>query len=315
MILLWGPPGDGPLAAVRSALDALGAPVFFLDQRRALETQAELHVGGRVEGRVSLEGRTLDLGDVTAAYLRPHDSRRVPEVRQAGPGSPSWAHALGLEDLLLTWAELTDALVLNRPSAMAPNGSKPFQALQIRAHGFHTPATLITTDAAAVRDFQARHAAVIYKSISGVRSIVSRLGPEHEARLERLRWCPTQFQQHIPGTDHRVHVVGDAVFAVRIRSTADDYRYAARQEGRTELERAELPPDISKRCRELAHALNLPVAGIDLRRTPEGAWYCFEVNPSPGFTWFQEETGDAIDAAIAQLLSNAAGLRNMRGKL
>jgi glutathione synthase/RimK-type ligase-like ATP-grasp enzyme len=52
----------------------------------------------------------------------------------------------------------------------------------------------------------------------------------------------------------------------------------------------------------MAHALCLPLAGIDLRRTPEGEWYCFEVNPSPGFTWFQDSTGDAIDQAIADLL-------------
>lgn len=302
MILLWGPPGDGPLAAVRAALGALGAPVFFLDQRRALETHAELHVGRQVEGHVSMEGQTLDLGDVTAAYLRPHDSRRLPEVRRAGPGSAAWEHAARLEDLLFTWTELTAARVINRLSAMAPNGSKPFQALQIRAQGFRTPATLITTDPAEVRAFQARHGAVIYKSISGVRSIVSRLGPEHDARLEHVRWCPTQFQQHVPGIDHRVHVVGDNVFTARIRSTADDYRYASRRDGRTYLERGELPPDIAARCLQLARALDLPVAGIDLRRTPEGEWYCFEVNPSPGFTWFQEDTGDAIDAAVARLL-------------
>jgi len=47
------------------------------------------------------------------------------------------------------------------------------------------------------------------------------------------------------------------------------------------------------------------VAGVDLRCTPDGRWYCFEVNPSPGFTYFQQKTDQAIDEAIARLLMSA----------
>lgn len=307
MILLWGLPGDGPMSAVHQVLEEQGAPVFFLDQRRALETHVELSVDARAEGRLCVGERTLELGAVTAAYLRPHDSRRLPEVQRAGPGSAPWNHATLLEDILFSWAELTGARIINRPSAMAPNGSKPFQAQLIQSLGFRTPATLITTDPEAVRRFQERHGTLIYKSISGVRSIVSRLKPEHAGRLERLRWCPTQFQQYVPGEDHRVHVMGDAVFAARIVSSADDYRYASRQQGRTRIEHAELPEELLERCRHMALAMHLPVAGIDLRRTPEGEWYCFEVNPSPGFTYYQEATGDEMDQAVARLLRDAPG--------
>jgi D-alanine-D-alanine ligase-like ATP-grasp enzyme len=52
--------------------------------------------------------------------------------------------------------------------------------------------------------------------------------------------------------------------------------------------------------------MKLIVAGIDLRHTPAGKWYCFEVNPSPGFTYYQAATHQPIDEAIAQLL--VAGL-------
>ena len=48
--------------------------------------------------------------------------------------------------------------------------------------------------------------------------------------------------------------------------------------------------------------MGLFVAGIDLRRTPSGEWCCFEVNPSPAFTFYQESTGQPIAAAIASLL-------------
>src|SRR5262249_34045626 len=149
----------------------------------------------------------------TSAYLRPHDSRRLPEVSEAGAYSPSWNHACEVEDLLLSWSELTSALVVNRPSAMATNSSKPYQASFIPAHGVLTPDTLITTDPQDAAEFWETQGPVIYKSISGIRSIVSRVTPEDRSRLELLSWCPTQFQRYIPGTDYRVHIVGDKEFA------------------------------------------------------------------------------------------------------
>jgi glutathione synthase/RimK-type ligase-like ATP-grasp enzyme len=88
------------------------------------------------------------------------------------------------------------------------------------------PETLVTTDPAAVLAFLEEHGEIIYKSVSGVRSKVSKLRSEHLERIEHVSSCPTQFQQHISGVDYRVHVVGDEVFAARLVSTADDYRYA-----------------------------------------------------------------------------------------
>ena len=64
-----------------------------------------------------------------------------------------------------------------------------------------------------------------------------------------------------------------------------------------------LPGELAVRCRRLAASLGLDLAGIDLRCTPEGEWYCFEVNPSPGFTYYQDATGQPIAEAIAQYLS------------
>jgi glutathione synthase/RimK-type ligase-like ATP-grasp enzyme len=109
---------------------------------------------------------------------------------------------------------------------MASNSSKPYQAQCIRRHGFAVPETLVTTDPRAARDFWARHGEVIYKSVSGIRSRVSRLRPETADRLDDVQWCPTQFQAYVPGREHRIHVVGDEVFACEITAEADDYRYA-----------------------------------------------------------------------------------------
>jgi len=302
MILLWGLPVDDPLRCVEEALRRAGAQVAFLDQRAVLDTEIELVVDADVGGRLRVGDQWIDLGAVTAAYLRPYDTRRVPAVAQAGAGSREEGYAFAVEDLLISWADATPALVLNRPAAMATNTSKPYQAALIRDCGFPVPETLITTDPEAVREFRDRHGEIIYKSISSTRSVVSRVGPEQMSRLDDLHWCPTQFQEHVPGIDHRVHVIGEEVLACEILSDADDFRYASPQEGATEMRARELPADCVARCRALAAHLELPFAGIDLRLTPDGEWYCFEVNPSPGFTFFQDATGQRIDEAVARFL-------------
>jgi glutathione synthase/RimK-type ligase-like ATP-grasp enzyme len=302
MILLWGLPVDDPLRCVEEALRRAGAQVAFVDQRAVLDTEIELVVDADVGGRLRVGDHWIDLGAVTAAYLRPYDTRRVPAVAQTGAGSLEEGYAFAVEDLLVSWADATPALVLNRPAAMATNTSKPYQATLIRDCGFPVPETLITTDPEAVREFRDRHGEVIYKSISSTRSVVSRVGPEQMSRLDDLHWCPTQFQEYVPGIDHRVHVIGEEVFACEILSNADDFRYASPQEGATEMRARELPADCVARCRALAAHLELPFAGIDLRLTPDGEWYCFEVNPAPGFTFFQDATGQRIDEAVARFL-------------
>ena len=58
-----------------------------------------------------------------------------------------------------------------------------------------------------------------------VRSIVREFRPEDESRLGMLAHLPTQFQAFIEGTNIRVHVVGNEVFATEIECDAVDYRY------------------------------------------------------------------------------------------
>jgi hypothetical protein len=306
MILLWGLRAEKPLITVHGELQRLGAPTLLLDQHDVLACAVDLTVGPAVRGTLRTREGAFDLESITAAYLRPYESYRVPAVAREGPGSPAWRHALAFEDAVWCWTELTDALVVNRSQAMAANGSKPYQLEQIRRLGFAVPDTLVTTDPGKAQAFWERHGSIVYKSVSGVRSIVSRLRAEDRDRLADVAGCPTQFQQYVAGTDHRVHVVGHEVFPCEVVSAADDYRYPGAHDVR--LTACRLPREIEDRCRTVAAALQLPVAGIDLRRTPAGQWYCFEVNPSPAFSYYEDATGQPISAAVARLL--AAGCPN-----
>jgi glutathione synthase/RimK-type ligase-like ATP-grasp enzyme len=124
-------------------------------------------------------------------------------------------------------------VVVNRYAAMGSNSSKPYQSQLIRDHGFGVPETLVTNDPELVSAFQAQHGDLIYKSISGERSIVSRFDASDRERLERVRWCPVQFQAFVHGPNVRVHTVGNEVFATIVETDAVDYRAARSRLGIT----------------------------------------------------------------------------------
>jgi glutathione synthase/RimK-type ligase-like ATP-grasp enzyme len=312
VILLWGLSGDGPFDRVHAALDRRGAPVTLVEQRMVLKTSAELTFDEEFSGTLCVDGDLVPLDAVGAVYWRTYDVHRLPVVlaaNEAGGDGTALRAAWALEEAIVVWLEMTTACVVNRPSSMVSNGSKPYQLEILSTHGFDVPATLITTDPEAVLRFWTEHASVIYKSISGTRSVVSRLDESHLSRLEYVTWCPTQFQQFVPGRDHRVHVVGDDIFACEVLSDADDYRYAGLHGEPASLRVARLPDDVAERCVAVTRLLGLHLAGIDLRRAPDGRWFCFEVNPSPGFSYYEAHTGQPIADAIASYLVSADAVR------
>lgn len=313
MILVAGIADESPTALVVEALEAIGANYRVFDQRRAGAADITLEIadavgGGAIGGGLTIDGHTIPLSGISGLYLRMMEDQLLPEMADGVASPPERAHCRQLHELLLRFADIMPGRVLNRPSNMMSNHSKPFQAQVIRGIGLEIPETLITNHPATARQFIERiweeSAEVIYKSVSGVRSIVQRVGRHDLARLDRIRWCPTQFQRRVPGVDIRVHVVGQTVVAVTIDSDATDYRYAARQTGvEPTMASTMLAADIAAMCIRLAQRLELPLAGIDLRRTPEGRYVCFEVNPSPAFSFYEQRAGVPIASHIARYLA------------
>ena len=307
MILLCGIPTERPLALIADELSKRGAPFTILNQRELQRFSGNLEMReGGLGGWLEMQGRTRSLADIRGIYSRLMDDARLPEYAGLAAGAPLLLAAAARQEWLTLWWNLTPARVVNRPAATLSNCSKPWQLQIIREAGFSIPATLITSDPEAVRAFQKQHERVIYKSISSVRSIVRELSPADDARLDRIRWCPTQFQEFIPGQNVRVHVVGDRCFATAIGSEAIDYRYAASETGvPAELRPLELAPDIAAKCVALTRELRLAFSGLDLKMTPAGRVVCFEANPSPGFSYYEDHTGQPIAAAVAEYLMSA----------
>lgn len=281
--------GDDPcIEAVVAAAGAAGIAYVLIDEDQLDSTL--------VLGRAHLRGvfGVIDLETLSGVYARP-----------LGPCETSGRNgvrATGVATQLHHWLDVTQVPCLGRPRTMASNSSKPYQAQLIAGHGLAVPNTLVTNDPDAVRAFRAQHGRVIYKSISGIRSIVRELDEDAMARLERVRDLPTQFQAWVPGDDVRVHVVGRRAFATRISTDALDYRYAASDGQVARHEAIDLEPAVADACIGLAASLELPLAGIDLRIGDDGAVTCFEANPMPAFSYFEAHTGQPIAAAIANLL-------------
>lgn len=305
MILLFGIPSEGSQARLVAALEELGIEHRFVNQRRVRSSSIRLHHDGAgIGGVLEHDGWRVALEDVTGIYLRFMDDRLLPELAGEPDGSPARRASRAFHDIVGQWAEVSDARVVNRYAAMSSNFSKPYQAQLLLEHGFAVPETLVTNDPELVRAFVAEHDRVIYKSISSERSIVQTVDARDLDRLDAIRWCPVQFQAFVPGTDVRVHTVGGEVFATAISSDATDYRYAQRQTGEAATMRAcELEPQVAARCTALADGLGLDLAGIDLRLMPDGEACCFEVNPSPVYSYYEAHTGQPIAAAIARHLA------------
>jgi glutathione synthase/RimK-type ligase-like ATP-grasp enzyme len=258
--------------------------------------------GGAPVGTIEGPDWRVDLAEVTGAFVR-YVSRNGHAPFPSVPANLETAAIAECQAGLLALLEYLPCPVANRAAGSMSNHSKPYQARLVREVGLLTPRTLITSDPAAARACcDECGGAVIFKSLSGVRSIVRRIEARDLDRLATLRHGVAQFQAYVPRDNVRVHTVGDAIFATRVRSEAVDYRYAEQQGHALEMTPTTLPPQVAEACVALARAMNLCIAGIDLKESPDGEWICFEINPSPGFAFYEQWTGQPISAALADLL-------------
>jgi glutathione synthase/RimK-type ligase-like ATP-grasp enzyme len=299
MILLYGIEEDLPMSMVRSELEKQGGDFYFLNHREIFRSSIEYHHSRRNPSRVIIRSGndSVDFSTIKAVYLRPYNFMDYPDAEGKPADDPVVAAAAGFEYQFMSVMDSSDAMVINKTEPSASNNCKPFQLNAIVEAGLLIPETLITNDPNIARKFLKKTPDSIYKSISGVRSIVQKVSEHHHSYIGDVKWCPTLFQKVVPGINYRVHVVQNDVFTVRIESDKLDYRY-----GNTTMMAEELPREIAQKCRKLTASLGLHFSGIDLMRTPDDQWYCFEVNPSPAYSYFEINGKVPICASLARHL-------------
>ena len=306
MILITGIPSEPPVALVTEAAEKAGIPYLMFNQRNVhLYDLSIKYQQNQFSGILQIDGKEYDLEKLAGIYIRMMDNYFLPEMRNKVfnyIGESAANKSIIIHKQLLDWMEITSCRILNRPWDMISNLSKPYQSQLIAAAGFKIPPTCVTSNPDAIMKFQKKYKKLIFKSISSVRSIVKELDTSRSKTLQRIKYLPTQFQEKLTGENIRVHVVGDVLFATKIESSVIDYRYAGRENAACHLVPFKLSKAIEKRCFKLSEILNLPLCGIDLFRTSKDEYYCFEVNPSPGYSYYQQSTDQNIATAIVKWL-------------
>jgi glutathione synthase/RimK-type ligase-like ATP-grasp enzyme len=66
-----------------------------------------------------------------------------------------------------------------------------------------------------------------------------------------------------------------------------------------------VPVEVAQKCISLNQKLGLGFSGIDLMRTPDDKWFCYEVNPSPAYSYFERGSGMQVSRAVAKFLVDA----------
>jgi glutathione synthase/RimK-type ligase-like ATP-grasp enzyme len=277
----------------------LNLPHYVFNQRNQENWKVELDYRDFNRSIISDDQHKFILADCSGIYLRPMDHRLVPEYQKS-------RRKKSIDATLSSFFKLMDLAdsprIINAPSPQMSNNSKPFQAMIICKAGLDIPETCITSNPEEAKKFIQKHGEVIYKSISGSRSIVKKVTESDLFKLDKLQYCPVQFQECVSGFNVRVHVIGQKAIATKICSDAVDYRYAAQESKYTSLEVFKLDAKTEKKCITLSHQLKLPFSGIDLMLADDGRTICFEVNPSPGYSYYEHNTGQPISYALAKYL-------------
>ena len=135
MILVWGIPGDGPIQTIGAELAREGEDWLMLDQLDVARFGLSFEETDASNGWLMVGDKRVALGSIKSVYPRPYESARV--LRAAGvTDGGAMDHAARFDDAMLAWLEQTEALVVNRPSAMtstisvtaaptAPSGNTP----------------------------------------------------------------------------------------------------------------------------------------------------------------------------------------------
>jgi|SRR5829696_3946305 len=176
--------------------------------------------------RVAIGGHEVDLSAVSGAMVR-LNPRPKPPVTLEGITEEQVTAVLaperraGLQHLL----DAVPFPVANRPSRGRSNAAKPTHMRRLAAAGFSVPEWIVSNDVTRASSFASSlPGGAVVKAASGLRSHVRRWTDETAAAFA-AGTAPHVIQRYVPGSDVRVHVVGDAVFSTRVRADAVDYRF------------------------------------------------------------------------------------------
>jgi glutathione synthase/RimK-type ligase-like ATP-grasp enzyme len=300
-------------------LNADGQHVLLLNLSE-LPDRASLSVDYDRHGQPHIEyqragGAVYALHDATSVWWRRPQAPNLSSVTDPQVNlftANEWSEAInGL------WQLLLDARWMNDPTKDDAASRKARQLRVAAEVGLRVPRTLITSDPERARRFVDHLGAgrAIYKTFSCTHAIwreTRLLRSDDLARLDAVRVAPVIFQEFIPAeSDLRITAVGRQLFVAAIRSVARDGLIDFRMTvGDAALSAEQLPRSIRDRVRALLQRLGLVYGAIDMRRTPDGEYYFFEVNTAGEFLFVEDRTNQPIARALADWLASPRMVRS-----
>jgi len=276
-----------------------------LPDRATLSIDYERSTMPRID-YVRASGESYALNTVTSVWWR---RPQVPDLSSVVNPHVNLFTANEWNEAINGLWQLLDARWMNDPTRDDPASRKARQLRLAAEVGLKVPRTLITSDPQRARRFitEMGPERTIYKTFSCTHAIwreTRLLRSGDIAHLDAVRIAPVIFQQMIPADcDVRITAVGRKLFAASIRSVAHDGRVDFRTTvGEAAVSATDLPADLTDKLLALMERLGLVYGAIDVRRTPDGEYYFFEVNTAGEFLFIEDRTGQPIARAIADWL-------------
>ncbi len=307
---------DAHADLVIAELNRRGRPVLRFDtsdfpQRATLTASIR---GGRWEGTLLTQDRTLEFGHIASIwYRRPTPFDIDPTLPPSGQQFASAEARMALGGLLRS----THCLWVNHPEKMVSADYKPWQLQVASECGLEIPASLLTNDPAHVfAFFEQCQSQMIYKTLSGglimsesgeAVSIYTSKVTLDDLRMEsnRVRSTACLFQENVPKkVELRITIVGKRVFAAEIsylnpEQAALDWRMAYQN---LQYRVYTLPEEIHQKCLLFLQRLGLSFAALDMIVTPDDRYVFLEANAGGQWRWIENATGLPICQTLVDLL-------------
>ena len=314
MILTISYPTEDHTQAVLAGLAQRGIPCALLNQSDYPSARAVAATWGGEpdpEARVECDSGWVRLSEVRAAWWR----RTTGYVAAPEVTDPAMA-AFAVSETHEALEGLLDALDcpwMNPRAADTAAHHKPLQWTRAQQVGLNLPETFITNDPEQARAFVSRLGLgrVVVKPFLATHDVWREtriLTAEDLERFDQLRFAPVILQELIEGVDLRITCVGQQLFTAEIDARQSSFPSDMRMVlGESVIAPFELPETLQAALLALMRSLRLEYGAIDMRRTDDGRYAFFEVNPAGQWLFAEHYAGLPITAAVTQHLAHLGG--------
>jgi len=293
--------------AVRNAGAEVGRSIVVIDTAdftRNFDLIARWNGGSKSGSLLLKDSRVIELSQVSGLWWR---RPREPDVSDTV--SPAFSEVAKKESREALWGSLNSILpgAFNALGSSREANQKPVQLGKAVECGLKIPDTLISNNQEAILEFYNFHRrSIIYKIFKGPEMgfyPTRTLSEDDLIELSSIRNSPCIFQENIIGQfDIRVTVVGGELFSAKIEYDSSSGQVDSRATA-TSCVPYTLPNHINEKLLALVQGFGLVFCAIDLRKTLDGDYVFFELNPEGQYLWTEIEAGLPISQSIARYLT------------